>query len=188
MQNPHSLGSESANYMVKGSTIRSKFDFVRELAGDDAERQFRAEFERESTILDSAWYSFQLYDDVNGKLARVYLGGNESRLDEVGRYSADRALSGVYKTFLSSRSFERFLERIASLHDLMYSEGKVTVEFDLEHRSCRIVHGGAPVYSPRDLYIAQGFYARAGELFQVQGVRCRFRQMPDGPVFELTWN
>lgn len=187
MQSPRALGSRSGDYMVKGSTIRSKFDFVRELAGKEAEGAFRSEFERNGTILDSAWYPFQLYDDVNGKLVRRFLGGDETRLEEVGRYSAERAFSGVYKSFLASSSFDRFLERIATLHDLMYSAGKMSVEPDTARRTCRIHQTGAPTYTARDLYVAQGFYAHAAELFELRGVRCRFRQMPDGVVFDLTW-
>ena len=179
---------DASPYLVKGSTIRSKFEFVRARAGDDAERRFREPFEARGTILDSGWYPFRLYDEVNAELARRFLAGDESRLQEVGRFSADRAFSGVYKTFLSSASFDRFLERIASLHGLMYSEGDMRVEPDAERNACRILQSGAPEYTTRDLYVAQGFYAQAAKLFELRGVSCRFRQDPDGVVFELTWS
>lgn len=187
MNGQQAKGNTHDDYLVKGSTIRSKFDFVREQHGLDAERLFRGPFEMGGTILDSAWYPFELFDKINEELAQQFLGGDERRLEEVGRFSASTAFLGVYKSFLTASSFDRFLQRIASLHDLMYSAGRMEVEPDIEHKACCIRQVGAPVYTSRDLYVAQGFYTRAAELFHLRGVRCTFREMPEGAVFDLTW-
>ena len=55
-----------SDYKVKGSTIRSKFDYVEDHFGSEAKEKMIQEFKNRHgdsvfPILNSTWYSFDLY-------------------------------------------------------------------------------------------------------------------------------
>ncbi|NNE20363.1 MAG: hypothetical protein HKN10_18005 [Myxococcales bacterium] len=180
----------SKTYQVKGSSISSKFDFVRERSGPDAENQLRARFDDEDRlfpILDSAWYPFELYDRVNRAIAELLFGGDLKRLEEVGIFSAERVLRTVYKSFAQGKDYVAFLKRAAILHQRFYDAGKMEVVLGEDGHSAQVVHSGAPVYAEADLYIASGFYRGAGRELGLSDVRSKFRLTEDGAHFDLDW-
>jgi hypothetical protein len=152
----------SSNYLVKGSSISSKFEFVRQHSGRAAEDLLRKQFtdqDRLFPILDSAWYPFELYDRVNRTIARLFFGGDLSSLEEVGIFSAERVLNTVYKSFIIGD----------------------------DGHSAEIIHSGAPNCAEADLYIASGFYRGAGRALGLDDVHSEFRLTADGAQFQLEW-
>ena len=180
----------SDEYRVKGSSIRSKLDFVRERFGGAAERLLREEFETRAgnvSFLDSAWYPFAVYDELNRSIADRYFGGDLARLREVGSFSAARVLTTVYKAFVSGRDFAGFLSRAAILHERFYSHGRMVATIAEDGSGATIHLTDAPTYSEADLQIAAGFYAGAAELVGLGDFVCRLEVREDGAHFDLRW-
>lgn len=178
------------DYQVKGSSITSKFQFVRERLGAPAERQLMdrlRDHEASFPILDSAWYPFALYDQTNRLIAELFFGGDLRRLEEVGTYSAEKVLRTVYKSFVKGKDYVGFLNRAAILHGRFYDAGKTEVFLGDDGGSAEIVHSGAPVYSEADLHIASGFYIGAGRAIGLSNVRSEFRLTGTGARFQLRW-
>ena len=177
-------------YRVKGSSINSKFEFVRERLGGAAEGRLidrLRDFENHFPILDSAWYPFTIYDQINRAIAELFFDGDLERLKEVGMFSAESVLNSVYKSFAQGKDYVGFLRRAAILHGRFYDAGKMEVILGDDGRSAEVVHTDAPVYSEADLHVASGFYIGAGRSLGLDDVRSEFRMTPTGVRFRLRW-
>ena len=180
----------SDDYRVKGSSIRSKFDFVHDRFGEGAERRLKERFRARGIlpVLDSMMYPFEDYDAVNRAIAEQFFDGDLSRLSEVGTYSAQKVLTGVYRAFAAGKDYPGFLRRAAVLHERFYSHGGMQVELAEDGKGCTIELRGAPTYSESDLYIAGGFYAGAAHLLGVQSLDWEMSwDSSSGARFELRW-
>jgi len=137
----------SDDYRVKGSSIRSKFDFVRDRFGEAAEGQLKERFRERGLlpVLDSVMYPFDDYDALNRAIAAEFFDGDLSRLSEAGAYSAQQVLTGVYRAFAAGKDYPGFLRRAAVLHERFYSHGGMDVELADDGKSCQILMQGAPV-------------------------------------------
>jgi hypothetical protein len=181
----------SNEYAVKGSSISSKFEFVRVRFGEAAEDEFKRSFSDETglfPVLDSKWYPFAVYDRINRAIADRYFSGSTRGLEEAGKFSAERVLSTTYSMYAEGKDFVGFLQRAAILHGRFYSQGQVTVTIGEGRTSATIQHSGADSYSDADLHVAKGFYVGAGELTGATGVQCHMVQRPDGAEFSLRWS
>ncbi len=185
------MDTVASPYNVKGSSINSKFDFVRERLGEAAHNQLRERLTGDESlfpILDSAWYPFELYDRVNRTIAELFFGGALRRLEEVGMFSAERVLKTVYKSFAQGQDFVGFLKRAAILHQRFYDAGQMEVVLGDDGCSAEVIHSGAPAYAEADLYIASGFYRGAGRALGLDDVRSEFRFTATGARFQLDWH
>jgi hypothetical protein len=172
-------------YSVKGSSISSKLVFARERGGPSAEAALRQQFAADLPFLESAWYPYSLYIAVLRAVVRHVLGGETERLLEVGRHSADVALGRTYRAFVRD-DFVAFLGNIAELHRLFYSHGASVVALAVEGNGATIRHVEKPEMEEEDLWVALGFYVRAGELHGLK-VESAFTREGDEALFELTW-
>jgi hypothetical protein len=172
-------------YSVKGSTLASKLAFAREHGGAAAEAALRERFAAELPFLDSVWYPYDLYIRLLRALVEVVLRGDVERLLEVGRHSAEVALGRTYRAFVRD-DFVTFLAKLAELHRMFYSHGSIVVNVAIEGKGATIRHVDKPRIEDEDLWVALGFYARAGEL---HGLRVESAFMREGTeaIFELTW-
>ena len=179
----------SDEYRVKGSSIRSKFDFVHDRFGEAAERRLKERFRDRGIlpVLDSVMYPFAVYDAVNRAIAEEFFDGDLSRLAEVGAYSAQKVLTGVYRAFAAGKDYPGFLRRAGVLHERFYSHGGMDVQLGENGRSCRIEQRGAPTYSESDLQIAGGFYAGAAQLLGIRSLDWDLSWDASGARFELRW-
>ena len=177
-------------FSVKGSSISSKFDFIRDTFGPAAERELRESLQSETdlgTILDSGQYPFDLYDRILEATAERFYDGDLSRLEEVGAYSAQKSLTTIYRAFTQGKDFLGFLSRIGLLHERFYSEGKMEVEVAPDRRGARIHLSGAPRYSDADLFVAGGFYIGAGKLLGLEEIGYSLARTDQGATFHLKW-
>ena len=186
------MGAEQ--YEVKGSTILSKFDFVEEELGSSAINRVRTLFMEKDAfpIIHSNWYSFDLYVELLEAIALEGYEGDLARLVEVGVYAADSALQETYKSFVKPGGFREFLEDIPRLHGLLYNQGAIDVTMASDGLGCTIVHRDKPRYAKADLYVASGFYTRAGQLHDLADLQCTF-DLPEasghnGARFSLSWS
>ncbi len=179
------------SFCVKGSSIRSKFDYVREAFGPSAEIELKEMFSGDDdigSVLDSGLYPFNLYDRVLRALAERFLDGDVTRLREVGAHSAEQSLTTIYRAFAEGKDFFGFLSRIQLLHQRFYSHGTMEVRVADDRRSAKILLAGAPTYSDADLEVAAGFYLGAGKLLGLQNMKVDFDHAEHGAEFRLSWD
>ncbi len=176
-------------YQVKGSSIQSKFAFVAERFGPEAESRLREQFldHDHYPILDALWYPFDFYLAVNQAIVRDFFAGDLTRLREVGQFSAEKALTETYRAYIQSGDFVGFLTNVSRLHKQFYSVGEQRVSVGEDGRYCRIELRGKPYYPEADLYVAEGFYVGAAKLMGLNDVASRFRVDENGATFEMKW-
>ena len=184
-----SLADAWPDFRVKGSTIRSKLDFAAERLGPEAVHAlslFLGELVP-ARILEAEWYPFSSYDRLLHRMAEDYFGGELERLQEIGGFSAQRALSTTYSAYAVRRDFFHFLERISALHERFYSQGELRL---VERRDdgCALELGAVPVVSLADVQVARGFYRGAAELLGRSRVACDY-EVVEGPRvrYQLVW-
>ncbi|MDH3744735.1 MAG: hypothetical protein OES47_06510 [Acidobacteriota bacterium] len=178
------------SFCVKGSSIRSKFDYVRDTFGPRAELELKESFSASDdigSVLDSGLYPFDLYDRVLWAVAERFLDGDVNRLREVGAYSAEKSLTSIYRAFAEGKDFLGFLSRIQLLHQRFYTHGTMAVDIGDGNKSTRITLTGAPTYSDADLQVAAGFYLGVGNLLGLESIRLHFERTDHGAVFDLSW-
>ena len=179
-----------STFQVKGSSIASKLAYLSENGGEAAEGEARL-FLKENgitTVLEATWYPYEIYDSFLAWIAQRHFGGDLSRLENVGRFSAQKALTTTYAAFARVGDFARFLEKMPVLHKRYYSHGKLIPSLLLPGAThCEILLEGAPVYGEPDLYIAAGFYRRAAEMMGFSNVRCTFKKDARRVRFKLDW-
>jgi hypothetical protein len=175
-------------YQVKGSSIRTKFDFVRETHGTGVAASFERQFDQNHfPVLDSNWYPFSFNRAVNTALVEQFLGGDVSRLREVGSFSANRVLTSVYKLFASGKDFVDFLKRAEMLHATCYNKGGMKVVVADDRHSCTISLT-APSFADEDLHIASGFYIGAAELLGASNVTCESSLDNGTATLAMSWS
>ncbi len=188
-EDPVNISRMQRQLNVKGSTLRSKLEFTEERFGSTARQQIE-EYLREQgfpTILDANWYPFDLFDGVLQKMADDFFDGDLTKLEEVGAYSAEQALSTTYEPYAARRDFQQFLQRISSLHDRFYDTGQLEITARGDE-FCEIELQGLPQVSQADVHVAAGFYVGAARFMGLESARCRFSIGPDRVHFRLDWS
>ena len=177
------------DFRVKGSTIRSKLDFAAERLGPRAVHSltlFLSELVP-AQILEADWYPFASYDHLLHRMAAEYFEGDLERLQEIGDFSAHRALSTTYSAYAVRRDFFHFLERISALHERFYSLGRLRL-VERSDDGCVLQLEEVPVVSLADVQVARGFYRGAAQLLGRSQVVCEFEKV-EGPgvCYRLAW-
>lgn len=154
------------DFQIKGSSLRTKLDFVAARFDAAAVESLRLFFARElgnRPILDADWYPFELYDRLLHHVAETLFRGELPRLREVGQFSAEQALESTYQTYARGRSFEDFLQRLPLFHQRLYTVSRLEVQA-LESKSCTIDVIDMPVVSMADVHVSCGFLVGAARL------------------------
>lgn len=180
--------SGESELKIKGGSIRSKMDLVQEQFGDQALDELTAILRQAGAlpVLEANWYPFELFDRVLVHIAEHHYGGDLSRLKEVGRYSARRALSGVYKGLKRMDFIDFVQKRIPVLHNRYYSAGKVAV-VQVGEKGCRLCLS-APQRFESDIWVACGFYEGAAEFAGHKDTRCSWEERGDLVLYTITWS
>ena len=178
------------DYWVKGSSIKSKLEYVRDRFGAEAEGVLKHRFARQGLflILESEWYPYALFDELCVAIAENHFGGNLERLLEVGAYSAERTLRSTYVAYLEGGDFLRFLGRISALHGRLYNQGSMEVVVNVDGKSCCLRLRGAPEYREADIQVAAGFYVGSAHCCGLRDVRHRIERLDGGVDISLNWS
>jgi len=185
------VGEQGRAYQVKGSTVRSKFDFVHEQFGEQARQNLEERFKDRALlpILVSGWYDYDLYIEVLEAIAVSHFAGNHEELQAIGAYSAEQSLRTVYAAFVRQGGFVEFLRGISRLHHMFYNAGELVVNVEASQRAATIWHRDKPRLADADLHVAAGFYRKAAEIHEGPGgdARCEFTVRSDGAHFAVSW-
>ena len=174
-------------FSIKGSSLRSKLEYVRKVHGPAAEAELKEWLRTKGVVLllVSDWYPHGIYTELNEAIAERFLDKDLRRLQEVGVFSANQALSTTYKAYVEKGDFEGFLRRLASLHGRFFDQGAMDVR--IAENSCEILLTGAPVYPEADMQVAMGFYIGAARRFGFEQALCQLRRGQDSASFLLRW-
>jgi hypothetical protein len=179
------------DYKVKGSTIESKFEFTEDNFGTKARQALEDKFRDRGLfpVYPSMWYAYDLYVAVLEQLAETHYGGDLSKLEDVGRYSAKKALESVYRSFVDQvgRDFLDFLSRISQLHKMFYTHGRLEVNVHENGKGCDLIQRDKPSLREADLYVASGFYKEAARIHGIRDMRLSFNILGKDCHFTLSW-
>ena len=180
---------DNETFHIKGSSIRSKLDFAQDRFGEEAVERLQAKLSEQvpvGQVLDSSWYPFSVYDRLLRDLAAEWFDGDLDRLQEVGGYSAKKALTSAYEVYAREKDFHRFLERLALLHDRFYSNSRLWVKSKGEN-FCEVDIIGVPDGFEAAAQVAAGFYVGAARLMGHSEAQCEFHQEGDRVRYRLEW-
>jgi len=127
---------------IKGSAVKATPDFVKEMFGSRYNEWLKSLPEKSKAIIEqpiyaTTWYS--LTDSVivpTQKVADLFYAGNAAKAaSEIGRYSADVALKGVYKIFVRVSSPHFVLSRASSIFATYYQPSDIKVIESLDKKA-----------------------------------------------------
>ena len=110
-------------------------------------------------ILPIQWYSMADLMAVDKAIVSLFGKGRSDILREIGAYSAETNLKGVYKVFTRTNVHD-FLQNAAKLHRNFQDFGTVTFE-RTGATSAKMIHTGYTCYSPLFCESALGYYSKA---------------------------
>lgn len=94
-----------------------------------------------SQILPSEWYPIEeTYLQPTRVLCDLFYGGDPAGAREIGAYSADYALKGVYKAFVKMTSVKFFVSRTASILQTYYKPCTAQVVLSEPKRAALQMH------------------------------------------------
>lgn len=127
---------------IKGSAVKATLDFVKDKYGSRYNEWVRLLPEKSRSIIEqpiyaTTWYS--LTDSViipTQKVADLFYAGNATKAaSEIGRYSADVALKGIYKIFVRVSSPHFVLSRASSIFATYYQPSDIRVIESLDKKA-----------------------------------------------------
>jgi hypothetical protein len=79
-------------------------------------------------VLANSWYPLKTaLQEPTAKMCELFYGGNARGATEIGRYSADVGLNGVYKVFMKAGSPEFIFKRASSVLSSYYAPSDIKV-------------------------------------------------------------
>jgi hypothetical protein len=161
---------------VKGTAIASTLRFVRERFGPEAVALVRGDLEPalRASLPDeplvSTWYPFSLLIALGRSAARRYGGGLTHFHRELGRASADYAMTTVYKIFFKLGSPQFVVSRAARVWRTYYDSGDMhAVTAEPGHAVIDLAGFSEPVPELCERLI--GWMSRSVELAGGKGLR-----------------
>lgn len=147
---------------MKGGIFRSHMQWVRDHRSADELARLLDALEPEArralggAILATSWMPFAWLIELDRTIAKLFGGGRDDTLRELGRYSATINLSTTYK-MLNRKANHEFFRNSALLHAQFQDFGAVTYEQTGETAG-RMVHTKYNAYSPVFCASALGYY------------------------------
>lgn len=180
---------------VKGTMVRAHLQFVRDRLGEDALARTLAALPPSAAaevngILVSTWCSFESLVALDLTIAKVAERDERDLMRELGRYSAQINLSGVYRAFHRDDIHE-FFRHSATLHRQFQDFG--TCEYEqLGDTHGRISIRNANCYSPTYCasetgYLEQVIATHGGTSATIKEIACQCAG-DDRCTFELKWH
>jgi hypothetical protein len=120
----------------------------------------------DSQVLSMSWVPLRSLVTIDKAIAALVGGKPDEVFKELGRHSAARNLSGIYKSFVSDEP-HRFFSQIA-VHNAFQNFGKPSYE-EISERSGRITLSQYLEYSPVYCASAMGFYEEALKVMKAPG-------------------
>jgi predicted hydrocarbon binding protein len=179
---------------VKGTMLAAHLEWARERFGDLGKALTGLSPEAARLVgggtLSTDWVALAHLVEIDKAIASRAGGDPEETFLELGRHSARKNLSGVYRSFISSEP-HRFFEKSSLLHDRFQSFGNAVYERTGE-RSGRMAMESYRVCAPSYCAAGRGYFEEALELLHAPGpilvreVSCRCRGQ-ERCVYDMAW-
>jgi hypothetical protein len=120
---------------AKGTTVSTTPNFVRERYGEHGLARFldalspQARVILGSPVLASRWYPLEYgVIEPTRKVCDLFFGGDPKGARELGRFSADQTLRGIYKVFLRLRDPMWTIKKSTAVFSVYYRPGTCEVQ------------------------------------------------------------
>jgi len=179
---------------VKGTVFSPRLDYIEKKASPAEQAQIHEllspelRTQIEQHMLSNQWYPFEYYLELNRAIVQVLGHGQEAILREVGYYSAEVALNGIYKTFfragspgfiikIATRAWEQYFQN-GALRVETHSDKQLTVHFT-----------GIEVLAREHFISTAGWITKVLELSGAKNVRIDIGQFgPALVTLEILWD
>lgn len=125
---------------VKGTSVLATKNFVADKFGQESLGKWIENLPEPSrqilgsTILSNNWYPFQeAFVIPTRKICDMFFQGSERGARELGRFSAERSLTGIYRAFAKVASVGFIVKRTANIFKTYYLPGNMEVVSKTEH-------------------------------------------------------
>ncbi len=183
---------------IKGSVLKTRLAFVRDLAKDGAAEVLAQLPEEDRTTLRSllatSWYPFDLGQRLDQAIVDRFGNGKMEFFERLGEASAEKNLTSVHRNFLVEGDPHAFLARAPMVYAFYYNQGRREYERTGE-REAVLTTIGAEAYSAPDCATVVGWHRRALVMCGAKdprvveeecrargGTNCRYRLSWDAPT------
>ncbi len=163
---------------MKGSTLRTRREFVLRHHGEEAWRRVLGDIGNEMAaevsgpLVATAWYRFDLRNRVERAIVEVCGRGDEGICVDMGAFSAMENLSTLYRSYRQGGEEPGpFYRRFAQLYPTLYDFGKMGVVESSTGAEVRIVHDLEGHATRTNCLGAVGFFRGAGQAAGIPGLR-----------------
>ncbi|MFC1678199.1 hypothetical protein ACFLZ9_00500 [Patescibacteria group bacterium] len=130
---------------VKGSAIKNVAGYVKDTFGEAEYQRWLNSLPEESRkiyssqILVGTWYPYRFANaEPLKKIVELFLDNDPVRAQEIGYYSADKNLTGLYKTFIKMGSVSFMMSKASYMLGTFFRPCQVeTVDTDKNHITIR---------------------------------------------------
>lgn len=177
---------------VTGHIIRSRYTYVRK-RGEESFQRVLAELQPATAALmkdgplETKWYPFDLYLDLSTTIDRVLGRGDLHLVYEMGAFSCETNLTGIYRAFFRFGNIDFLLKRAAKAWRSQYDFGTFSASRDPERKE-RLTIELADVPQPtRVLFLAiEGWVVKAAELNGSEMTKIS-ENFSDEPMAPMSW-
>lgn len=155
---------------VKGTTIIPLQKFIRERFGTDGYDRWLASLSDEprrtfdGTVLSDHWYPLdKMFIEPTEAMCRVFYAGDQNGAWELGRFSADFALKGIYRAFVKFGFIKAFIRRAGVMLPTYYQPSAIDVVMAGDNRAVLRIVQFLGMHRMVELRIA-GWMQRAVEI------------------------
>ena len=113
-------------------------------------------------VLTSAWFPFRTLIEIDRAIAAETGQHPDTIYQELGRFSADWHLAGVYRAFARGRPHEFFSRE--AMHHRQYLDFGRAIYQEIDTTSCSLELVDTTCFSPVFCLSSTGYYRRATEL------------------------
>lgn len=118
---------------VKGSSVISTREFVKEKFGEDGLKKWMEAMPEESrkiygaAIISTSWYPLKYgLTEPTKKICGLFYGGDMRGAWEAGRHSADKGLKGIYRFFVSVASPQFIIKKASTILPTYYKPSRMS--------------------------------------------------------------
>jgi hypothetical protein len=175
---------------VTGHVIRSRYIYVRK-QGEEAFQKVLAELSpegrkvMENGPLETVWYPYDVYLDISTTIDRVLGNGDLQLVFEMGAFSCEHNLTGIYRVFFRFGNIDFLVARAAKAWHSQYDFGVMKTYRDPEKKN-RVTLELSEVPRPsKVLFLAvKGWVVKAAELSgsELTHMEDHFSEDPNVPM------
>lgn len=124
---------------VTGHVLRSRHLYLRK-AGSEARARVlealgpEARELMETNPLETQWYPYDVYIEISEVIDRVLGDGDMRLFEELGAFSCEQTLTGVFRVFFRFGNLRFLLDRASKAWHSQYDFGSMHVEHDPDDR------------------------------------------------------